>query len=479
MMQKMKRIITLLLAIGFILIFSACAGNKTAATQSTTTQSEDSLAVAERGFNDAVLDFSNAQSSLHEYIADTEALLETLTEEEVVDPEVLENLRNILEESKSATEISAPSMKSAVEEIEQQIQDILEQASAIWELCDNIEYSIALVNESHQLWIEENQTEIIMVRAELGNSYNYTIYGIDPETSTQRTISEFNIPVSVIANADNSKWQTYPMFLPGWRSSVPLKGMFSSDYMYIAVSRYSQETMECRAGYYREGEGLYYTDVSKSIGAVGGDFDEPVKQMAIGFTDDNQFLFADIPSIPNFFYYDTAEWSFSRVKVSDNGAVIDASSKPFDNADAFLMRGENWGWWPKNCELTDWIDGTHCLINYPEESVELLFGGDRIDRWGVRILDTEEQETTSFIPGESRSNWSGVISPDGQSVAFLSAPASGTGNAALYITSINGGEPVKISEDIPSGRGSTGYILTRPESQKTVYFLLEWRKALR
>lgn len=134
------------------------------------------------------------------------------------------------------------------------------------------------------------------------------------------------------------------------------------------------------------------------------------------------------------------------------------------------MDGENW-------ELTDWIDDTRCLINYPEDSVALMFGGDRIDRWGVRIFDVVTQESSSFIPGESRSNWSGVISPDGRSIAFLSAPTSGTGNAALYVTSVDGGEPVKILDNIPSGRGTTGYILTRPATNGTVYFLLEWRKA--
>lgn len=503
-MKRMKHNKVILHMMGCLiltLMLSACGSSGSSLPQydsaavfsaSPESQSAASDVDPQSEFTDAAEKFSEEQAGLLEDISEAEALLETVIGERfgntmeseelyllaVVagEAEEIENLRYILDEARPVSEITVPDMGSDEQEIRQQAQDIREQEVMVRGLRDDIGNAMTEVYDSHQIWIEEEkQSEIIMVRAELGTRYHYTIYGVDPDTGEQRTVAEFNIPLSVTSNADNSKWQIYPMFLPGWNKRVPLRGMFSADYMYMAVSRYSQDTMECRAGYYREGEKLYYTDVTKSIGAVKGDFDEPVKQMAIGFTEGNQFVLADVPNIPNF-YYDTAEWAFSQVDVSDNGTVVNSTLQAFNEADDFLMRGESWEWWPENCELTDWVDDTHCIINYPAESVGLMFGGDRIDRWDVRILDIETQETASFIPGESRSNWGGVISPDGKSVAFLSAPASGTGNAALYVTSIDGGEPRKLCESIPSQRGSTGYIITRPDSGKTVYFLLEWRK---
>ncbi|MCM1046465.1 MAG: hypothetical protein NC417_13245 [Candidatus Gastranaerophilales bacterium] len=433
---------------------------------------EDGMEEAENEFESAVADYLDAQAVLLAYIQEAEAYLEIVEGQEVDDPLVPEIIRIYVEDAKAAVEFTVPQMQSDAEGVRLQTQDILDRSDEMWAMIPELEEFLDLASATKLM--EANKKEIIMVRAELNTTYHYTVYGIDPETGIQRIISEFDIPQSVTANADGSKWQTYPMFIPSYSTRIPMRGMFSKDYTYLAVTRYSLETGEYRAGCYKEGEGLYYTDISKCIDAVGGDFDEPVKQMAVGFTEDGRFIFADMPSAPGWFY-DTSEWQFSQVKLADSSDAIKTSLQTYDSADDFLMRGDGWNWMEKNWELTDWIDDTRCLVNYPEESVGLMMGGDRIDRWGVRIFDTATQELTSFIPGESRSNWSGVISPDGETVAFLSAPANATGSASLYTVPLTGGEPVKLCEDIPSGRGSTNYIITRPSSGSVVYFLLEWK----
>lgn len=76
--------------------------------------------------------------------------------------------------------------------------------------------------------------------------------------------------------------------------------------------------------------------------------------------------------------------------------------KSYDSLDK--LQGDNWEWLEENCEVTDWIDETHCIVNYPEEAVDLMFGDMRIDRWGVRIFDTQTKEYSSVIPGETRTN---------------------------------------------------------------------------
>lgn len=496
---RMKKYICAALSVMFVLSLAGCGSSgdsapapADAATAGYAAASEDAMEEAEREFSNAVENYLEEEAVLLGYIQEAEEYLETVTKEYMALPEEeriiaeitgeidinadsLEEFRSLVDSARAAVAEPVPEMQSDAETVRQQTQDIIDRKNQIWDLSMDMEGHIEAVREFQQFWAEMNKTEIIMVKAELNTRYNYTVYGVDPETGEQRVISEFSIPTSVTANADGSKWQTYPMFIPSYSARMPLRGMFSRDYQYLAVTRYSLETGEYRAGYYKEGEGLYYTDISKCVDAVGGDFDEPVKQMAIGFTKNGRFIFADMPSVPGW-YYDTSDWVFSQVEMSDYSTdVIRNSLKTYDTADDFLMRGDGWNWMEKNWELTDWIDDTRCLINYPEKSVGLMMGGDRIDRWGIRIYDTETGEMESFIPGESRSNWSGVISPDRKSVAFLSAPASGTGSASLYTVPITGGEPMKICGDIPSGRGSTGYTITRPTSGSTVYFLLEWR----
>lgn len=494
----MKKYICAAITVLFILSLAGCGSSGDSAPAPADTApaayaaaSEDAMEEAEREFNNAVEDYLEEEAVLLGYIQEAEEYLDTVTEEYMALPEEkriiaeiageidintdsLEEFRSLLDSARAAVSDPVPEMQSDAETVRQQTQDIIDHTYQIRNLYMDMESNIEVVKEFQQFWAEMNKTEIIMVKAELNTRYNYTVYGIDPETGAQRVIAEFSIPTSVTSNADGSKWQIYPMFIPGYSTRMPLRGMFSRDYQYLAITRYSLETGEYRAGYYKEGESLYYTDISKCVGAVGGDFDDPVKQMAIGFTEDGRFIFADMPSALGW-YYDTSEWEFSQVETAGSAEVIKNSLKTYDSADDFLMRGDGWDWMEKNWELTDWIDDTRCLINYPEESVGLMFGGDRIDRWGVRVYDTETGETASFIPGESRSNWSGVISPDGKSVAFLSAPVNGTGSASLYIVPVTGGEPVKICEDIPSGRGSTGYTITRPASNTTVYFLIEWK----
>lgn len=477
----MKKITCMILLVMLFFSLSACerAGDSSrGSNQTQTPPAVDPKIMAEEEFRSAVQNLSDAQASLRERIPAAEELLETITEDEVDDPSVLENLRDIAASATAILEVPIPEMESDSEEIQQQVQSVSEQENTTWDLFYGLDHAIEQVEESQQRWVESNRTEIIMAKAEIGNKYNYTIYSIDPETGEERTISEFSIPGSVISRADGSRWTTYPMYIPTFGSRLPLRGMFSTNYNYMAVSRYSIETGETHAGFYKAGEELRYVDVTKSIGAGGSDFDDLTVQLALGFTDSNQFIFADATGAPASFIYRTDYWTAYQVKVSDTGNV--SSSQSYNDLNTFLMEGDSWSWIGEHWELTDWIDDTRCLINYPEESVATL-GGIRIDRWGVRIFDTVTQELSSFIPGESRSNWSGVISPDGRSIAFLSAPARGTGNAALYVTSIDGGEPMKVLDNIPSGREhytTMGHILTRPTTEKTVYFLLEWRKTV-
>lgn len=66
------------------------------------------------------------------------------------------------------------------------------------------------------------------------------------------------------------------------------------------------------------------------------------------------------------------------------------------------------------------------------------------------IYDVDSKIVTEYIPDsyKSRNNWSGVASPDGEKIAFLSKAANDS-NVKLCITSRNGGEPVEVEINSP------------------------------
>lgn len=319
----------------------------------------------------------------------------------------------------------------------------------------------------------QSEPEIIMV---VYNGYDLSIQSVNPQNGEKNTISSFTLYQRVTSKSDGRKWINMLSNI-GCSRRAPLRGMFSKDYKYIAMTRMAEDTGEFHAGYYNE-ENRFY-DATVAVDAVGGDFDEPVNQISIGFTEDGHFVFAELPAVSLWTTYNTydSDWKVYQVDLAENGEIIKSSMKPYDSLDK--LQGDNWEWLEEGCEVTDWMDETHCILNYPEESAELLYGELRIDRWSVRVFDTQTREYSSLIPGEVRTNWSGVISPNGENVAFLSAPKMG-GSASLYSVSIDGGEPVKIYDDIAVGRTSTQNVVSRPNSSGygspaySIVFLIEW-----
>jgi len=85
--------------------------------------------------------------------------------------------------------------------------------------------------------------------------------------------------------------------------------------------------------------------------------------------------------------------------------------------------------------VTAWIDETHCIVN-----------GTRDHHIDSLILDLEAKTQVKYIPGESRQNWNGFLSPDGTKIAFMSEPLSGSNTTTgLYIIPTEGGDPVEVT----------------------------------
>lgn len=84
--------------------------------------------------------------------------------------------------------------------------------------------------------------------------------------------------------------------------------------------------------------------------------------------------------------------------------------------------------------MTSWVDATHAIVNLQEEGNYSSF-----------IVDTAAQTEIAYIPGHSRDNWNGVLSPNGTQIAFMSEPKSGIDiQTDIYIVPAGGGNPAKV-----------------------------------
>lgn len=125
------------------------------------------------------------------------------------------------------------------------------------------------------------------------------------------------------------------------------------------------------------------------------DFDDPVKYTATDFSNNGYFVIG----------------GDSRLSVPVDNVTLEAA---LQNTDAIYdalpsLHGDY--------ALTDWINETSYL-----EDVE---GEEWDERINSVINDVTTEEITEYIPGDSRYNWNGVLSPDGTQVAFLSTPKRG------------------------------------------------------
>ena len=101
----------------------------------------------------------------------------------------------------------------------------------------------------------------------------------------------------------------------------------------------------------------------------------------------------------------------------------------------------------------------------------------------LSIVLSSIQITTSvhlYIPDSERLNWSGVLSPDNNRVAFLSLPENSIeAGAELYITSIHEGDPISVpiipcENSLLDASNLTYFDLFYSEAQYELY-LLDWR----
>lgn len=82
--------------------------------------------------------------------------------------------------------------------------------------------------------------------------------------------------------------------------------------------------------------------------------------------------------------------------------------------------------WYVNYHITDWIDSTHCIADVGEHSSV------------TEIVDIDAEKSTMYMPSTSRYCWDGIVSPEGDRIAFLSRPENGTELPSIFVVPIDG-----------------------------------------
>lgn len=287
---------------------------------------------------------------------------------------------------------------------------------------------------------------------------NLQIISINPDNGTQRIIADWNLKTSANTSTDETEMFFY---LPE-KSSLygNNRDWLTDDFSKLGVTAIFANN-ERHAGWLnRKGE---FFDVTESVGAIHeSDFSnpDPVYQNVLGFNGDKLGLYEDFSNGEQKHYY-----------VPVNNAVADAMSEVevgdwyFDEAFVSTVNDP----YP-----TSWIDATTCIADVY----------DHIGHPRSIQANIETGETTEYLPESERYNWSGVLSPSGDTIAFLSVSQQSSGIVELYTVPFTGGEPTKIeleaNEDLLLDTTTlTNDDLYGPTSVRNYtsyhFYLLEWK----
>lgn len=270
-----------------------------------------------------------------------------------------------------------------------------------------------------------------------GNNFFYEINSVAPSDGTINHIATFSYYQPY--NVNNAEFYFLPCNI-GINNHIGYdRKAFSDDFSKMAITICYTARNETHAGWIDQNGNFF--DVTEALGEQASDFDDPVHYAAVGFTDDDLFVYND-----NLYAYADA-WSTLNFRYTDSTNPINSQEgNPLSDYDPIIQAS--------NVYCVSDVNDTRYLVNTPSFNACESF-----------IYDLNTAEITSYIPGKARINWSGVFSPDGGKIAFLSRPKEGSGTPEIFMISPNGGEPEKIICDLVL----SGDLTTMPSA------LLEWR----
>lgn len=261
---------------------------------------------------------------------------------------------------------------------------------------------------------------IIMTATAPLNAGNCEVISFNPESGETVVLSNFSFK-----NNSNVSYLWSDSSSGGYYQ-------FDDSYTRMATRKFLSAAGDEHAGWLTtDGE---FFDVTEAIGgARQSDFADPVHYSSMGFTDNGLFVFQvtdhNDRSVIEYYSVPVSNVSADTVQecrtISYSGFAIES----YHEYHSFF--------WPIGTP-SSWIDSTYCVLT-PKRSLP----GNPVTSV---IFNTADMTSTDYIPGDSRNNWNGQISPDGTQIAFVSAPRSGNESPDIFIVTVSGGEPVRVAE---------------------------------
>lgn len=275
-----------------------------------------------------------------------------------------------------------------------------------------------------------------------GNAIECLVFCFNPDTKEETLIADFTY-----SHQDSSGNKYYD----GASGYVAARSCFSSDYTKMSSIKLFASNNEQHVGW-RNADGSF-TDVTETLGQQSkSDFEGPVYYNSVGFAGENfGYVKADnsLTYAGDVFYLPVDHLSPDAIQEGNVHKV----GHPYNEKGALMLDKYGYGKYGPE-KVTDWIDDTHAIVN----AVEL-------SNRNSLIVDVSAQTETAYIPGDSRNNWNGVVSPDGTEIAFMSEPKSGSdAHADIYIIPVEGGDPVKVE----------GHSFDLEEKATRICALIDW-----
>lgn len=297
-----------------------------------------------------------------------------------------------------------------------------EDECVAWEEDDGIEEEVVVAETGEIEGIIVVQNYFYHADDGVSNIFVYSVQAVNPNTGESTKIAEFSVRRPYNVTSEDSY---YLLPLIGDTNMVGYdQRYFSSDFSKMAATKIINDKNEAHAGWFDQSGNFF--DVTEALGEQSSDFGDPVTYNAVGFTEDDLFVYNDNP------YAIFSAWAELNFRFTDLNALnISQEGNPLDDS-CQIINGN------KLYAISDYIDDTMCLVYYHDKGNKTVSAK----------YDMNSGEVIPYIPGESRSNWSGVSSPDGSQIAFLSMPKEGNGNPEIFIIPFEGGEPEKLNCDI-------------------------------
>lgn len=262
---------------------------------------------------------------------------------------------------------------------------------------------------------EVEEKEELIAYAFYANGNDCEIYSIDPETGEYYKVLRFDgaFPLNT---ATGDALARYGRYLP--------RLIFNGDYTKMGVTRWDEADRLEHAGWLDENSEFH--DVQVLLFGPPDDFADPVAYEALGFTPDGLFVYRE-KDHPDMVYY-----------VDSNNPTERFEGDPI--TEQYLRGMVDLSRLYGGFVFNDWVDDDKFIATTNDDmDISQLYSGSGQKSYPVIMSVSDPGYRETFIPDSERSNYGGVISPDGANVAFASIDSSG--RPSLFIVPRDGSAP--------------------------------------